>query len=212
MRIASSANATQPRSRLCNGCTTQGARAASDGRVKRGSAHCRGDKPGVRPGGRVTSLASPREVTKRRRPRRWRSATRTPRVPSAGNGKRPKLAALRQRTLLYPFPALATRRHQRGFTATATSQATATATATATVAARNVQGNCNCRCAEPVYAAAPIRKFTALTSHATSPRSGHVVMLSLHRAIPFLYVAVGQQIFRCPGMHDLSLVEDVCPI
>ena len=32
-----------------NGRTTQGARAASDGRVKRGRPHCRGDKPGLGP-------------------------------------------------------------------------------------------------------------------------------------------------------------------
>src|SRR4051794_20599157 len=32
-----------------NGCTTQGASTARDGRVKRGSAHCRGDKPGLGP-------------------------------------------------------------------------------------------------------------------------------------------------------------------
>src|SRR3954468_15650269 len=95
------------------------------------------DQAGFRPGSRPTSFASPKDVGEKRRPRRWRSATRTPRVPSTGNGKRPKLAALRQRTLLYPFPALATRRHQRGFTATAT------ATATATVAARNVKDNRN---------------------------------------------------------------------
>jgi DsbC/DsbD-like thiol-disulfide interchange protein len=30
--------------------------------------HCRGDKPGVRPGGRVTFFASPKKVTKKRRP------------------------------------------------------------------------------------------------------------------------------------------------
>ena len=32
-----------------NGCTTQGALAARAGRVKRGSLHCRGDKPGLGP-------------------------------------------------------------------------------------------------------------------------------------------------------------------
>jgi hypothetical protein len=31
--------------------------------------HCRGDKPGFRPGGRVTFFASPKKVTKKRRPR-----------------------------------------------------------------------------------------------------------------------------------------------
>src|SRR3954469_14124611 len=95
---------------------------------------------------------------------RWRSATRTAHAASTEIGKRPKLAALRQRTLLFPISALATCRHLTGFTATATATATATVatrnvkgtrncrcaelTATATVAARNVKGNRNCRCAE----------------------------------------------------------------
>src|SRR3954469_9608518 len=61
---------------------------------------------------------------------RWRSAARTAHAASTEIGKRPKLAALRQRTLLFPISALATCRHLTGFTATATSKATATATAT----------------------------------------------------------------------------------
>src|SRR6476469_4435057 len=68
-------------------------------------------------------------------PRRWHR-----------NREASELAALRQRTLLYPISAPATWRHQRGFTTTAT--ATSKATATATVAARNGNGNGNCRCAE----------------------------------------------------------------
>src|SRR6478752_5483595 len=59
-------------------------------------------------------------------PRRWHR-----------NREASELAALRQRTLLYPISAPATWRHQRGFTATATANSKATATATATVAARS---------------------------------------------------------------------------
>src|SRR3954452_8925781 len=88
------------------------------------------DQAGSRPGSRPTSFASPKDVGEKRRPRRWRPATRGPHAAGTEIGKRPKLAALRQRTLLYPISAPATWRHQRGFTATAT------ATATATVAAR----------------------------------------------------------------------------
>src|SRR5215218_2548269 len=90
-----------------------------------------GDQAGSRPGSRPTSFASPKDVGEKRRPRRWRSALRrTPRAAGTEIGKRPKLATLRQRTLLYPISAPATRRHQRGFTATATTTAQATATAT----------------------------------------------------------------------------------
>src|SRR6478672_309895 len=46
---------------------------------------------------------------------RWRSATRTAHAASTEIGKRPKLASLRQRTLLYPISALATCRHLTGF-------------------------------------------------------------------------------------------------
>src|SRR3954453_15353177 len=46
---------------------------------------------------------------------RWRSAARTAHAASTEIGKRPKLAALRQRTLLYPISALATCRHLTGF-------------------------------------------------------------------------------------------------
>src|SRR5688500_930066 len=94
------------------------------------------DQAGSRPGSRPTSFASPKDVGEKRRPRRWRSATRTPHAAGTEIGKRPKLASLRQRTLLYPISAPATWRHQRGFTSKAASKATATATATATVAAR----------------------------------------------------------------------------
>src|SRR3954469_3860740 len=45
---------------------------------------------------------------------RWRSATRTAHAASTEIGKRPKLAALRQRPLLYPISALATCRHLTG--------------------------------------------------------------------------------------------------
>ena len=96
------------------------------------------DQAGGRPGSRVTSLASPREVTKRRRPRRWRSATRTPRAASTGNGKRPKLASLRQRTLLYPISALATCRRLTGFHCNGNGNDNCSG-----------NGNGNCRYAEP---------------------------------------------------------------
>ena len=43
-----------------------------------------------------------------------------------------ELAPLRQPTLLFPFQALATRRHRRGFTSKAESKAESTAMATAT--------------------------------------------------------------------------------
>ena len=46
---------------------------------------------------------------------RWRSAARTAHAASTEIGKRPKLAALRQRTLLYPISVLATCRHLTGF-------------------------------------------------------------------------------------------------
>ena len=46
---------------------------------------------------------------------RWRSATRTAHAASTEIGKRPKLATLRQRTLLYPISVLATCRHLTGF-------------------------------------------------------------------------------------------------
>src|SRR6476659_4373657 len=46
---------------------------------------------------------------------RWRSATRTAHAASTEIGNRPKLASLRQRTLLYPISALATCRHLTGF-------------------------------------------------------------------------------------------------
>src|SRR3954449_3901684 len=98
------------------------------------------DQAGARPGSRPTSFASPKDVGEKRRPRRWRFAARTAHAAGTEIGKRPKLAALRQRTLLYPISAPATWRHQRGFTATATATATATVAArarsTATVAAR----------------------------------------------------------------------------
>src|SRR3954449_364698 len=73
------------------------------------------DQAGSRPGSRPTSFASPKDVGEKRRPRRWRSATRTPHAAGTEIGKRPKLAALRQRTLLFPISAPATWRHQRGF-------------------------------------------------------------------------------------------------
>ena len=60
---------------------------------------------------------------------RWRSATRTAHAASTEIGKRPKLAALRQRTLLYPISALATCRHLTGFHCNG-----------------NFKNNCNCNC------------------------------------------------------------------
>ena len=122
------------------------------------------DQAGSRPGSRPTSFASPKDVGEKRRPRRCRPAARGAHAAGAEIGKRRKLAALRQPTLLYPISAPATWRHQRGSrskaTATLRQRATATATstqrnatqrqrqrATATVAARNVKSNRNCRCA-----------------------------------------------------------------
>ena len=48
--------------------------------------HCRGDKPGIRPGGRVTFFASPKKVTKKRRPgdRAPLRGVPVPAVPGAG--------------------------------------------------------------------------------------------------------------------------------
>src|SRR6478736_6844048 len=102
-------------------------------------------------------------------PRRWHR-----------NREASELAALRQRTLLYPISAPATWRHQRGFTATATSKATATATAT--VAARSHKqpqqslrgansnrngrcagnGNGTARCAEKTNATEPVAMLTGV--------------------------------------------------
>ena len=50
--------------------------------------HCRGDKPGVRPGGRVTFFASPKKVTKKRRPgdRARLRGVPVSAVPGAGRG------------------------------------------------------------------------------------------------------------------------------
>src|SRR3954454_17256871 len=93
------------------------------------------DQAGSRPGSRPTSFASPKDVGEKRRPRRWRSAARTPHVAGTEIGKRPKLAALRQRTLLYPISAPATWRHQRGFHCNGNFTS-------------NGNGNGNCRCAE----------------------------------------------------------------
>src|SRR5213592_941326 len=59
-------------------------------------------------------FCSAKKVGQKRRPLRWRSAARTAHAASTEIGKRPKLAALRQRTLLYPISALATCRHLTG--------------------------------------------------------------------------------------------------
>jgi hypothetical protein len=50
--------------------------------------HCRGDKPGVRPGGRVTFFAPPKKVTKKRRPddRAPLRGVPVPSMPGAGRG------------------------------------------------------------------------------------------------------------------------------
>ena len=68
---------------------------------------------------------------------------RTPRAASAGNGKRPKLAALRQRTLLYPFPALATRRHLTGIHVKSNGNGNGNGNGRCAG-----KGNCNGRCAD----------------------------------------------------------------
>ena len=60
--------------------------------MKQRRSACRTTRPGVRPGGRVTSFASPKEVTKKRRPRRCRPAARGAHAAGAEIGKRPKLA------------------------------------------------------------------------------------------------------------------------
>ena len=70
---------------------------------------------------------------------RWRSAARTAHAASTEIGKRPKLAALRQRTLLYPISAPATWRHQRGFHCNGNGNGNGNG---------NFTCNGNCRCAE----------------------------------------------------------------
>ncbi len=68
--------------------------------------HCRGDKPGIRPGSRVTFFASPKKVTKKRRPGDRAPAARgfpCQRYPERGAAK---LAALRgAQTDAAPFSA-----------------------------------------------------------------------------------------------------------
>src|SRR6476659_9372885 len=72
---------------------------------------------------------------------RWRSATRTAHAASTEIGKRPKLASLRQRTLLYPISALATCRHLTGFHCNGNSHFKSNGNG-------NGNGNGNCRYAE----------------------------------------------------------------
>src|SRR3954464_14962040 len=110
------------------------------------------DQAGFRPGSRPTSFASPKDVGEKRRPRRWRSATRTAHAAGTEIGKRPKLATLRQRTLLYPISAPATRRHQRGFHC-------------------NGNGNGNARCAERANATEPIAMSTGLAYYTLRPKT-----------------------------------------
>src|SRR5690242_1992084 len=68
--------------------------------------HCRGDKPGIRPGGRVTFFASPKKVTKKRRPGDRAPAARgfpCQRCPERGAAKLAKLRLTQ--TDAAPFPA-----------------------------------------------------------------------------------------------------------
>ncbi len=89
------------------------------------------DQAGSRPGSRPTSLASSREVGKRRRPRRWRPAGAG--SPRRWHRNREASATRFAQTAdaSYPISAPATWRHQRGFTSKAASKATATATVAA---------------------------------------------------------------------------------
>src|SRR6478672_3120567 len=67
--------------------------------------HCRGDKPGIRPGGRVTFFASPKKVTKKGDPVIAPRCAGSPcqRYPERGAAK---LAPLRcAQTDAAPFPA-----------------------------------------------------------------------------------------------------------
>src|SRR6187200_1299559 len=86
---------------------------------------------------------------------RWRSATRTAHAASTEIGKRPKLAALRQRTLLYPISALASCRHLTGFHCNGKFK-------------NNGNGNGNCRCAEMANATKPIVMLTGVGEVANS--------------------------------------------
>src|SRR6478672_10195786 len=79
---------------------------------------------------------------------RWRSATRTAHAASTEIGKRPKLATLRQRTLLYPISALATCRHLTGFHCNGNGHFTSNCHGHGHGHV-NVNDNRNCRCAEP---------------------------------------------------------------
>jgi hypothetical protein len=70
--------------------------------------HCRGDKPGIRPGGRVTFFASPKKVTKKRRPGDRAPLTRGARVSGTRSGARLnslRFATLRQTPHLFPLRA-----------------------------------------------------------------------------------------------------------
>src|SRR6476620_253000 len=74
---------------------------------------------------------------------RWRSATRTAHAASTEIGKRPKLATLRQRTLLYPISVLATCRHLTGFNCNGNFKSNGNGNGSG-----NIKSNDNCRYAE----------------------------------------------------------------
>src|SRR5919112_1015694 len=105
---------------------------------------------------------SPREVTKRRRPRRCRPAARGAHAAGTEIGKRPKLASLRQRTLLYPISAPATWRHQRGFHCNSNG---------------NGNGNGNSRCAERQATATVAARATATSCGNLTHLSGNLLSL-----------------------------------
>ncbi len=74
-------------------------------------------RPGVRPGRRVTFFASPKKVTKKRRPRLCRPAARGSRAVDARSGARLnslRCAALKQTPHLFPLRASPTRRYTDG--------------------------------------------------------------------------------------------------
>ena len=104
---------------------------------------CRTTRPGVRPGGRVTSFASPKEVTKKRRPRRWRPALRSG-CPRRWHRNR---EASETRCAQTADASLSDFGTSDVAPSTGTPTSKAEATATATVAARNVKHHGNCRCA-----------------------------------------------------------------